>query len=81
MTILSEDDDLGLEVVKKATSRSKYKKLNSLLQFQDNDVAKENINERSLKIGPLTETTNFAFQQFGTVEEHLSADEMVVKYY
>jgi DNA excision repair protein ERCC-6 len=77
----SQDEDLGLEIVKKAMSRNKYKKLKSMIRFQDNDLVNENKYDRGFKIRPLMEMINFAFQQFGIFEEFLTVDEMIVKYY
>jgi hypothetical protein len=61
----SEDKDLGLEMVKKAMSRNKYKKLKSMIHFQDNDLANENKHDRGFKIRPLMEMINVAFKEFG----------------
>jgi DNA excision repair protein ERCC-6 len=73
----SEDEDLGLKIVKKAISRNKCKKVKSMIHFQDN----ENKQDRGFKIRLLMEMINVAFQQSGIFEEFLSVDEMIVKDY
>jgi hypothetical protein len=46
-------------------SRNKYKKLKGMIHFQDNDLVNENKHDQGLKIRPLMEIINVAFQQFG----------------
>lgn len=77
----SEDEDVGIPIIKKAMSRNKYQKLKTLLHFQDNDLANENKHDRGFKIRPILKMVNESFQKFGIFEENLSIDEMIVKYY
>ncbi|XP_049813954.1 piggyBac transposable element-derived protein 3-like [Schistocerca nitens] len=86
----SEEEDVGIPIIKTATSRNKYQKLKTLHHFQDNDLANlpvpglpanENEHDRGLKTRRLLTTINDSFQKFGIFEEILSTDEMIVKYY
>ncbi|XP_049855352.1 uncharacterized protein LOC126335921 [Schistocerca gregaria] len=77
----SEDEDVGIPIIKTAMSRNKYQKLKTLLHFQDNDLADENKHDHRFKIRPLLKMTNESFQKFGIFEENLLIDEMIVKYY
>ena len=77
----SEDDDLGLDIVKNAMSRNRYQKLKSLIHFNNNDLANDNRHDRGFKVRPLISMMNASFQQFGIFCENLSIDEMIVKYY
>ncbi|XP_049832931.1 piggyBac transposable element-derived protein 2-like [Schistocerca gregaria] len=77
----SEDEDVGISIIKKAMTMNKYQKLKTLLHFQDNDLANENKHDRRFKIRPLLKIINESFQNFGIFEENLSIDEMIVKYY
>jgi hypothetical protein len=49
----SEDDDLGIQIVKDAMSRTKYLELKSVLHFNDNRKANEKKGDKSFKIKPL----------------------------
>jgi hypothetical protein len=43
----SEDDDLGIQIVKDAMCRNKYLELKSVLHFNDNKKANENKGDKS----------------------------------
>ncbi|XP_046998371.1 piggyBac transposable element-derived protein 3-like [Schistocerca americana] len=86
----SEDEDVGIPIIKTATSRNKYQKLKTLNHFQDNDLANlpasgfpanENKHDRGFKTIRLLKMINESFQKFGIFEEILSVDKMIVKYY
>jgi hypothetical protein len=49
----SEDDDLGIQIVKDAMSCNKYLELKSVLHFNDYKKANENKGDKSFKIKPL----------------------------
>jgi hypothetical protein len=70
-----------LEIVKKALSRNKYKKLKSMIHFQGNGLDNKNKRDQSVKIRNVMESVNVAFEQFWTCEEFMSVDEMIVRYY
>ncbi|XP_049813951.1 piggyBac transposable element-derived protein 3-like [Schistocerca nitens] len=77
----SEDEDVGIPIIKTAMSRNKYQKLKTLLHFQDNDLANENKHNRGFRIRPLLKMINESFKKFGIFEENLSIDKLIVKYY
>ncbi|XP_046998364.1 piggyBac transposable element-derived protein 3-like [Schistocerca americana] len=77
----SEDEDVGIPIIKTAMSRNRYQKLKTLIHFQDNDLANENKHNCGFKIRPLLNMINESFQKFGIFEENLSIDKLIVKYY
>lgn len=77
----SEREDLGVSLVKNAFSRNAYTELKSMIHFTDNSQANENKHDRSFKIRPLLTMLNERFRQWGIFHEHLSIDEMIVRYY
>jgi hypothetical protein len=77
----SEDNDLGIQIVKDAMSRNKYLELKSVLHFNDNKKANENTGDKSFKIKPLIQAHVRNYQKLGVFQENLSVDEMIVRYY
>ncbi|XP_049947571.1 piggyBac transposable element-derived protein 3-like [Schistocerca serialis cubense] len=77
----SQDEDVGIPIIKTAMSRNKYQKLKTWLHFQDNDLDNENKHNHGFKIRPLLKMINESLQKFVLSEENLSIDEMIDKYY
>jgi DNA excision repair protein ERCC-6 len=77
----SEDDDLGVQLVKDAMSRNSFLEIKSNIHFQNNNLANENKNDRGFKIRPLMDLVNKNFQKWSVFHENLSVDEMIVRYY
>lgn len=77
----SEEEDLGVNIVKNAFSRNAYLLLKAMIHFQDNSKATESKHDKGFKIRPLMELMNEKFQQWGVFQKHLSVDEMIVRYY
>lgn len=77
----SEQEDLGIPLVKNAFSRNTYLEMKSLIHFTNNSEANDNKHDKSFKIRPLLNLLNTRFQQWGVFHQHLAVDEMIVKYY
>lgn len=77
----SEEEDLGICIVKKCMSRNKFQKIKRMIHFNDNDEATNNKNDRGFKVRPLLIKINKNFQQWGIFIKELSVDEMIVKYF
>lgn len=77
----SEEEDLGISLVKNAMSRNAYLKIKSVIHFQDNSKVEENKKDKSFKIKPLLEKVNNNFRKWGIFHQNLSIDEMIVRYY
>ena len=77
----SEDEDLGIQMVKDSMSRNRYLELKSVLHFNDNRKANENKHDKAFKIKPLAQALVQNYQKWGIFQENLSVDEMIVRYY
>lgn len=79
----SEEEDLGVDIVKKCMSRNRYLKIKRYIHFNDNDLVQNNNNknDKGFKVRPLITMINESFQQFGIFVKDLSIDEMIVKYF
>lgn len=77
----SSEDDLGVESIRRAMSRSRYLKIKAYLHFQDNEKNSMNQDDRGFKIRPLMDMLNESFRKFGVFREELSVDEMLVRYF
>ena len=77
----SNDEDLGLQVVKNAISKAKFQDMKSIIHFCDNSEVENNKNDRGFKVRKLIAAAQKSFAKFGILEEHLAIDEMIVKYY
>ncbi|KAB0805128.1 hypothetical protein PPYR_02098 [Photinus pyralis] len=77
----SEQEDLGVNIVKNCMSRNKYLKIKSYIHFNDNDQANVNKSDKGFKVRPLIIQMNEKFQQWGIFVKELSIDEMIVKYF
>ena len=77
----SNDEDLGLQIVKSAISKSKLQDIKSILHFCDNNEAENNKNDKGFKVRNLITAAQRSFMKFGIFEKYLAVDEMIVKYY
>lgn len=77
----SNDEYLGLQIVKNSISKSKFQDLKSILYFCDNSDVENNKNDRGFKMRKLIAAAQKSFVKFGIFEKHLAVDEMIVKYY
>ena len=77
----SNNEDLGISLVKNALSRNHFQMLKSFIHFVDNSEAENNKHDKGFKIRPLYTMLQKSFMKFGIFEENLSFDEMVVRYY
>ena len=77
----SNDEDLGISLVKNALSRNRFQMLKSFIHFVDNSEAENNKHDKGFKIRPLYTMLQKSFIKFGIFEENLSIDEMIVRYY
>ena len=77
----SNDEDLGVSLVKAAMSRNCFQRLKSVIHFCNNDVANENKQDKGFKVRKLISAFQKSFMQFSLFEESLAVDEMMVKYY
>lgn len=77
----SEDEDLGISLVKNSLSRNKFIEIKKMLHFANNTEASNNKNDRGFKVRKLITNSNSNFQKFGIFDECLSVDEMMVRYY
>ena len=77
----SNDEDLGLQIVKSAISKSKFQDIKSILHFCDNNEAENNKNDKGFKVRNLITAAQRSFMKFGIFEKYLAVDEMIVKYY
>lgn len=77
----SEDEDLGIPLVRNAMSRNTYLELKSAFPVQDNSQAENNKQDKSFKIRPLVDLVNSNFQKRGVFRKYLSIDEIIVRYY
>ena len=76
----SEDDDLGLGIVRDAFSRKAYATLKAMIQFQHNSKAGQWKGDKTFKVR-LIDKINAKFQQWEVFEKYLSVDEMISRYY
>jgi hypothetical protein len=74
----SEDDDLGIQIVKDAMTHNKYLELKSALHFNDNKKDNENKGDKSLKIKLFIQVLVRNYQKWGIFQD-LSVDEMLEK--
>ncbi|XP_068203627.1 piggyBac transposable element-derived protein 3-like [Palaemon carinicauda] len=77
----SNDEDLGLQIVKNTMFRSIFQEMKSILHFCDNNEAENNKNDGGFKVRKLIAAAQKSFVKFDIFEEHLAVDEMIVKYY
>ena len=77
----SNDEDLGISLVKNALSRNRFQMLKSFIHFVDNSEAENNKHDKGFKIRPLYTMLQKSFIKFGIFEKNLSIDEMIVRYY
>ena len=77
----SVDEDLGSDLVKQAMSRNRFMKIKENIHFVDNDTVQSFKDQRDFKVKSLFDIINTNFKQFGIFSQHLSIDEMIVKYY
>lgn len=75
----SDEEDLGIDIIKKCMPRSRYMKIKSFIHFADNTLMDKE--DRGFKIRPLLSMINTEFKKFGIFDKELSIDEMIVKYY
>ncbi|KAG8238661.1 hypothetical protein J437_LFUL018154 [Ladona fulva] len=57
----SDQEDLGVPLVRDAMSRNTYLEIKSVIHFQNNAKANDNKNDRSFKIRPLIDMVNANF--------------------
>ena len=74
----SNDDDLGIPLVKTAMARNRFQILKSIIHFCDNSDCKKNNKDRGFKVIPLMSIIQESFIKFGVFEECLAVDEMIV---
>ena len=77
----SNDEDLGISLVKNALSRNRFQMLKSFIHFVDNSEAENNKHDKGFKIRPLYTMLQKSFIKFGIFKENSSIDEMIVRYY
>lgn len=77
----SEDEDLMVPLVRKAMSRNRYQEIKSMLHFANNAEANDHKEDRGYKVRILIDKLNANFQKWGVFDQHLSIDEMMVRYY
>ena len=77
----SENDDLGLGIVRDAFSRNANATLKAMIHFQDNSKAGECKDDKAFKVRSLIDKINAKFQQCGVFKKYLSVDEMIIRYY
>lgn len=74
-----EDEDLGVNVIKKCMSRNRYIQIKRYLHFADN--AQVDMEDKGFKVRPLIKMINAEFKKYDIFEKTLAVDEMIVKYY
>ena len=72
----SNDDDLGIPLVKTAMARNRFQILKNIIDFCNNSDCEKNNEDRGFKVRPL-----MSMIQFGVFEECLAVDERIVRYY
>lgn len=77
----SNDEDLGVPLLKKGMSRNRFQFLKSIIHFCNNDEASSNKADKGFKIRSLISLISNSYQRFGIFEENLSVDEMMIRYY
>ena len=77
----SNDQDLGISLVKNALSRNLFQMLKRFIHFIDNSVAENNKHDKGFKVKPLYNKLQQSYMKFGIFEENLSIDKMIVCYY
>ena len=77
----SEDDDLGLGIVRDAFSRNAYATLKAMIHFQDNSKAGQCKDNKAFKVRALIDKINAKFKQWGVFEKYLSVDKMIIRHY
>lgn len=77
----SRDEDLGIELIKRAMTRDQYLKVKQMLHFCNNKEAAANKSDRAFKIRSFITMLQRSFCKFGIFETHVAVDEMMVKYY
>ena len=77
----SLEEDLGVDIIRKAMPRNQFTDIKRFLHFVDNSTASQWKDDKSLKIKPLCDHLNSKFKQFGFFLKELSIDEQIVRYY
>ena len=77
----SNDEDLGISLVKNALSRNRFQMLKRFIHFIDNSEAENNKHDKGFKVRPLYTKLQQSYMKFGIFEENFSIDEMIVRYY
>ena len=77
----SNDEDLGISLVKNALSRNRFQMLKWFIHFIDNSEAKNNKHDKGFKVRSLYTMLQQYYMKFSIFEENLSIDEMIVCYY
>ncbi len=76
----SNEEVLGIDIVKRALSQNRYLEIKSLLHFTDNSEAEKYKEDRGFKVRPLFNKINNSFHQFGVMEKNVAVDEIIVCY-
>ncbi|KAG8226269.1 hypothetical protein J437_LFUL004826 [Ladona fulva] len=77
----SDQEDLGVPLVRDAMSRNTSLEKISVIHFQNNAKVKDNKNDRSFKIRPLIDMVNANFRKWKILHKNLSVDGMIIRYY
>ena len=77
----SNDDDLGIPLVKTVMARNRFQILKSIIHCCDKSDCEKNNEDRGFKVRPLMSMIQESFIKFVVFEECLAVDEMIVRYY
>ena len=77
----SEDDDLGVECVKRAFSKNRFLELKRYMHFCDNEARPNDEVDKYYKIRPLLKLCQTNFAKFSFLHERFSIDEKMVQYF
>ena len=77
----SNEEDLGVPIIKKAMTRNNFQHLKSIINFCNNERWEENKSDRGFKVRSLIEMIQKSFKKYEVFEKNLSVDEMIIKYY
>ena len=77
----SNEEDLGLDIVKRAMPRDRYLKIKQMLHFCNNENSLGNKSDSGLKLRPFIAMLQKNFIECGNFETHVVVYEIVLKYF
>ena len=75
------DVDLHVSCVQNCMPKTRFTEIKSNIHFNDNSKAASSKDDKIFKVRPLMDKLNKNFKQWGIVDQNLSIDEQMVRYY